>query len=818
MAARRDVRKTQAERLPRGRPVAALVLAALLPVVIFVVFLAVFISRQERAETEQFAADRAREIMNRVETEISSDIRAMLALAQATRDTPIVEGAQGRSSTSEALFPQWLGAAFWTLETRTPVYSTFDSRELEPAPQEWVDLVGETDDPVVGGIEKVYGEHAALIHLQVPQDERGLVLTLGLRPQVFQNIMMSELPEGAIGAIVDRKGNFLARSLDYERRIGTPATEFVRGAVAKGGAGLYRGRTYEGFENLTAYYTSPLTGWSTHIAISDALVDRPSSLATLIGLAGGITCLVLAGGLFFLVAQDNSRRTQSELALRNMQRMESIASLTGGVAHDFNNLLTVIIGNLQKLSRSRTEMSSAEVKAAIEGALSSSRRAANLTRSLLAFSRQQALEPHVIDVNAFVGDAADLVGRTIGEGYKVSADTDPAAGRVRVDESQLGSALLNLAVNARDAMPGGGSITFRSERAVLDRTAATALELSPGAYAKISVADNGPGMPAEVAEKAFDPFFTTKDVGKGTGLGLSQVEGFIRQSGGAVELVNRPGEGVTINLYLPTTDATLTVTAASGAAAAERSVKPLRVLVVEDEPIILAFATEMLEHLGHKVVACANADEALAHLQAAEFDLLFSDVVLPGGTSGADLARTSQKRWPMMKALLATGYARDQLNADQDGLTVMTKPYDRDQVVEKLAELFGEAPATKIAGKVLIVEDEPLIRMMAVDALEDADIEVAEAATGAEALDQLAADPAGFAAAIVDLGLPDVAGDELVEKIGELYPDLPLLVASGSRPDGLQSEGRAERAFLPKPYAPEALTSALDALLAGKTA
>lgn len=811
MAVRRDVKKTQAEHLPRGRPVAALVLAALLPVLIFVVFLAVTISRQEKAEAEEYAAARAREIINRVDAEVSSDIRAMTALMQATRNMATIDNGtpdRGRSRLTQGLFPQWEGVLFWTRETGTTLFSTFPSEELPPIPEEWAGQLGTGAEPVVGGIERVDGAPVAMLHLQELQDERQLVLSLGLRPRVYQDILMSELPEGSIGAIVDRKGNFLARSVDYENRIGTPATEFVRAAVARGGSGLYRGRTYEGFTNLTAYHTSPLTGWSSHVAISDALVDRPGSLATLIGLAGGVTCLVLAGGLIFLVAQDNSRRLRSEQTLRNMQRMESIASLTGGVAHDFNNLLTVIIGNLQKLSRSGADMSSEEARIAIDGALSSSRRAANLTRSLLAFSRQQALAPHVIDVNNFVTDAADLVRRTIGEAYDVRTNADPAAGRVRVDESQLGSALLNLAVNARDAMPDGGSITFGSKRVVLDKNAGS-LELAPGVYTQISVADNGPGMPTEVEEKAFDPFFTTKEVGKGTGLGLSQVDGFMRQSGGAVELINKPGVGVTINLYLPVTEDPLTMPASGHIHSASAVVKPLRVLVVEDEPIILAFATEMLEQLGHKVTACANAEEAFAQLEAAEFDLLFSDVVLPGGVSGADLARQSHLRWPHMKTLLATGYARDQLHADQDGLTVISKPYDRDQVSEKLIELFAEAPGQRLSGKVLIVEDEPLIRMMAVDALEEAELEVVEAGTGAEALKHLSSGHQDFAVAIVDLGLPDMKGTDLVEQIGELYPELPLLVASGARPDVLNGQV----AFLAKPYTPEELIAALDDLL-----
>ena len=315
------------------------------------------------------------------------------------------------------------------------------------------------------------------------------------------------------------------------RRVGTPATPFVREAIKSGKPeGTYAGRTYEGLENISAFAVSSLTGWSAHIAFSNAQVSEAANLALTIGAVGGAIVLGLAALLTWLVVRDAKRRQRQSLALAQAQRIESLGRLTGGIAHDFNNLLTIIIGNLQRAREAP------ERERGIDAALTAARRAADLTRSLMAYSRQQPLTPRVVDANACVREAIEVIGRTLGEAYVVKQDLAEQGGAIRVDPGQLTSALVNLAVNARDAMTDGGEITISTRF----RPASTDSASGEGGAIAITVSDNGPGMDADVASRAFEPFFTTKDVGKGTGLGLAQVQGFATQSGGSVELVTAP--------------------------------------------------------------------------------------------------------------------------------------------------------------------------------------------------------------------------------------------------------------------------------------
>jgi CheY-like chemotaxis protein/two-component sensor histidine kinase len=380
--------------------------------------------------------------------------------------------------------------------------------------------------------------------------------------------------------------------------------------------------------------------------------------------------------------RDLYRRQSAENYLAHARRVEVLGRLAGGIAHDFNNLLTVIIGSLE---RSRKRIEDARGAKEIDLAMTAAQRAAALTHSLLLYSRRQAEARETFDVNACVTDAAEIVRRTVGSAYEIRLELDPDAGAVIAQSAHLASALLNLAVNARDAMPDGGAITLRTQRCRISGDRGSH-GLPDGEYVAISVSDDGPGMPEEVAQRAFDPFFTTKDVGKGTGLGLAQVDAFARQNGGVAELETAPGRGVSVAMILPSGGEM----AAPPPVIQTQDVPPgLSVLLVEDEAGVRDHAAALLAELGCKVVACADAEAALSALETGEFDLLFSDIVLPGKLSGADLAERAHDLRPRMAVVLATGYPGEELAGRQTRWTVLRKPYG----LPELAEAFRKTLA-----------------------------------------------------------------------------------------------------------------------------
>jgi PAS domain S-box-containing protein len=364
---------------------------------------------------------------------------------------------------------------------------------------------------------------------------------------------------------------------------------------------------------------------------------------------------------------------QARAALFQSQKMETVGQLTGGIAHDFNNLLQVIIGNLELLQRSMPD-ESGQMQKRVANAMHGAKRAATLTQQLLAFSRRQPLSPRPTDVNQLVLGMSGLLDRTLGETVEVRTVLADALWQVEVDANQLESALINLAVNARDAMPGGGRLTIETANVHLDEeyTAGNA-EVRPGRYVVICVSDTGSGMTKEVLERAFEPFFTTKEVGRGTGLGLSQVYGFVAQSGGHVKIQSEAGEGTAVRIYLPHL---------AGAAAAEppeagpdtpKGRNTETVLVVEDDQDVRRYTVEVVRELGYQVIGAPDGPSALDLLRRrdAPVTLLFTDVVLPGGMDGRELAAEARRRHPELKVLFTTGYARGAVGAGAAGSSGM---------------------------------------------------------------------------------------------------------------------------------------------------
>lgn len=511
---------------------------------------------------------------------------------------------------------------------------------------------------------------------------------------------------------------------------------------------------------------------------------------------------------------------KTEAALRQSQKMEAVGNLAGGIAHDFNNLLQVITGSLQLLSRHVV----LDEKGAryVSNALAATDRGAQLAAQLLAFGRRQPLAPKVVNLGRMVRDMDGLIRRSIGEGVEV--DTVVAAGlwNTIVDPTNVETALLNLAINARDAMEGHGKLTIEIGNAVLDQHYAQAAEIGPGDYVMLAITDTGGGIPPEIIDKVFEPFFSTKPEGKGTGLGLSMVYGFVRQSNGHIRIYSEVGVGTTIRIYLPRSDAREEV--------ALQSLAPLTggteiILLVEDDDAVRETSVAILRDLGYSVLTARDAASGLAVIESgATIDLLFTDVVMPGPMKSTELARRAQAMLPGLAVLFTSGYTQNSIVHDgklDSGIEFISKPYAREQIARKvrqvldasrepqrLASLPGPDKPAVAAGprRALLVDDEALIRMSTTDMLEDLGLAVVEAGTLAQAE---AAFDASIDLLVVDLHLPDGHGLELARRLRGQRPDFAVVIATGENPrDVVHDLDRA--AVIGKPYDQAILKAAIE--------
>ena len=389
-------------------------------------------------------------------------------------------------------------------------------------------------------------------------------------------------------------------------------------------------------------------------------------------------------GQYFFIGRDMSERVLLESQLRQAQKMEAVGQLTGGVAHDFNNILTVIIGMTEILGQELAGNADlAPIVAAVDEAAS---RGAQLTQRMLAFARKQPLQARNFDMNEIVTRAATMLQRMLGEDIAMKSVLADGLWEALADPSQVEDAILNLAVNARDAMPSGGELVIETSNAMLDENyAAQNVEVMPGEYVAVSISDSGNGMAPEVLERVFEPFFTTKEVGRGTGLGLSMVYGFAKQSRGHVKIYSEIGHGTRVIVYLPR------------AAAAEReadTAQPARaqpegsemILVVEDNHAVRRVAVKMLQGFGYQVREAADGPSALAILkQAGEIDLLFTDLIMPKGMSGQELLTHARALRPGLKALFTSGYSEQFIKdkgATEEGVALLSKPYRSQNLAE----------------------------------------------------------------------------------------------------------------------------------------
>jgi PAS domain S-box-containing protein len=403
-----------------------------------------------------------------------------------------------------------------------------------------------------------------------------------------------------------------------------------------------------------------------------------------------------AGGSSFVgIVHDLTERKRTEEQLVQAQKMETVGQLSGGIAHDFNNLLTVIVGNAEVLSRQLKARP--DLQRLAEDIEHAGDRGAELTQRLLAFSRRQTLSPMEFDCNDHLEFMRALLRRMLREDIDIKTAFDADLRSTFADPAQLESAVLNLALNAQDAMPGGGCLTLTTANLPLDgEYASLHPEVRPGEYVMIAITDNGEGMPKEVLDHVFEPFFTTKEVGKGSGLGLSMVYGFAKQSNGHVAIYSEPSLGTTVRIYLPATASKagkprIETPTKDEALPIRLQVRQETVLVVEDDPFVRTYAVNCLASLGYRVVEALDGGDALKKLSdGVNADILFTDVVMPGGISGWELAERARQAWPALRVLLTSGYALETLAANgrlPSGLAILNKPYRKADLAHRLHEV-----------------------------------------------------------------------------------------------------------------------------------
>jgi signal transduction histidine kinase len=523
------------------------------------------------------------------------------------------------------------------------------------------------------------------------------VIMVAVLPKEFSDFY-SQLAgnTGASFSLIKADGAILARHPvpPGVTRFG-PNSGFIRSVAAQPEGGIVTGTSVDGFERRIGYRK---LGYA-DLYVSDGLPTEAILAAwrqTMTPhLYFGIPATLFLFGLVILIKRrtqefyaEAERRELAEQALRQSQKMEAVGQLTGGVAHDFNNLLTIIIGNLGIAKRGVVE---ARAERALVNALAGAERAAQLTQRLLAFSRLQPLNPRAVDVNRLIVNVSDILTRSLGETIALETISGAGLWKIEADVSELESALLNLAINARDAMPNGGKLTIETSNAYLDEEYCSQNGgLRPGQYVLIAVSDNGVGMSPATVDRVFEPFFTTKETGKGTGLGLSQVYGFIKQSGGHVKIYSELGEGSAVKLYLPRHDGEEAIIPADDPAGSERG-RGETILIVEDDDGVRQYAAEILRDLNYQVIEAKDSASALRLLDAEKkFDLLLTDVVLPG-KNGRELANEVEGRRPGTKVIFMTGYSRNAIvhqgRLDR-GTELISKPLIEAVVARKIRQVL----------------------------------------------------------------------------------------------------------------------------------
>jgi len=725
----------------------ALVLAVLLPAIVVAGFAIVYVYREERANFENSMRETTRALALLLDNEFQSQE----GLVRALSTSPILDTgdyatfyAHARAAVagtdSNITLTDTEGRQF--LNTHLP----FDRLLARPGRFTELRRRHGAMRPLVSDLyySDVTRRYGYAVQLPVLRNGRLLhYIEIGTPAAQLQSLFVQQnLPEGWIGTIVDRKGLVAARTVEPGRFVGQQAPQGFRERLVHSSEGVYDGLTLTGVPASIFYSQAPLSEWTFAISVPQEQMDGPALRASV--LVGTVAFLVMALGILGAIAVARgtayaieglrrsaeelgrggraaprrygireidaasaamswasdeihshraqleqrvadavARAEQSQRALLQAQKLEALGRLTGGIAHDFNNVLQTLTSGLQLASLSSTDQ---RVRALLEPCQRAVKRAVDLTRQLMVFARVQDARLETIDMARQLQAALPLLKGGLPSNIDCRLDASGGLWPVTVDTLQLELALLNLTMNARDAMPEGGVLRIGADNVVLAEEAG---DLAAGRYVRVTVADSGVGMSPEVLARAVDPFFTTKGVGRGTGMGLAQAYGFGKQSGGALVLRSRPGEGTVASLYLPA--ATMPAAHAEHEERmVERAAQQGRILFVEDDALVRDVVAPALRTAGFEVDVADSGDDALARLESGRlFDVVFSDVVMPGKLGGIELAQLTRARFPGVAVVLATGYSDRRV--DLEGVRVLAKPYEMDAVVRLLNEALQEA-------------------------------------------------------------------------------------------------------------------------------
>jgi signal transduction histidine kinase/ActR/RegA family two-component response regulator len=677
-------------------------LAALLPLVILSAALGTAWLRHQQDAIAREALNHVERISILLEQELGTQVAILRTLA----DSALLDGPLDEAAFAELARRTRRNLPLWT----TVVLSDPDGNRLVDVPEpvagiargRIIDMASharavETREPVIGRILRGPRNRPAFA-IRVPaarDDHVRHVVSAVVEPTAIRDLLFSgDVPAAWLGAVIDGDGHIVARRIGASSLVGEPASDSARAAIARAASGIYEGANREGSTAVVAYRVLPGSNWSVHIAIPREIYLAPVTRSFWLMFGGAVATLALVAAFLWLLGREIRLNRRDEAALAEAQRLEALGRMTGGVAHDFNNLLMIMQGSAEILKRRRADPEGT-VKFA-DAILAAADRGQAITRQLLAFARRSSHVAVSFDLGSRAADLVTLLKGSARGNIQIGVSIPNDVWPVHADPSALEVALINLAVNARDAMPGGGQLTVTARNANLHKGSNEGSGLS-GDFVAIEVHDTGTGIAQEDLDRVFEPFFTTKPTGQGTGLGLSQVYGFARQSGGAVTVASQPGQGSTFTLYLPRG---AEAPAQSPVTGASEQTDEGRVLLVEDNREVAEVTENMLSASGYAVVWAASPAAALSLLDRSEpFDLVLSDIVMEGGMSGLDLAERLRERRPDLPVVLMTGYSEALATGSSRGLRVLSKPFREAEVTAALRAARrgpAQAPASNV--------------------------------------------------------------------------------------------------------------------------
>ncbi|MHB2205681.1 ATP-binding protein [Methylobacterium sp. CM6257] len=676
------------------RGLVLLALSALLPLVLLSGGLSFLLLRQEQTAMRSEAVHQVDQMLGSVDRELFTQLELLKVLAQSPMldsEQPNLAAFHDLAERFQSQLPLWHRIILADTQSHmlvrtgypfgTPLPHLVDEQSYRRVLDTGKPTIGDVAGPGPSG----KGPPRASFRVPVMRDGKIRFVLTGVVSieRLTRLLATSGLDPAWRPYLVDGSAR-IAASLRTPASVGMQAMLPTIRARENGSAGVYDGVSPDGQPLVTAFRKSDRTGWSVHVAIPLTAYNRPLTDAAWILAVAGVATVLLTATLVLLLRRELHAQRRESLARERTVRMEALGRMTGGVAHDFNNLLMVILGNLEMLSRRSHEPRLERYVAAIRKA---AERGTHLTRELLAFSRGQGNQSEVVDLNERLVSTLTMIRQFVSGHIHVQTELVPGRHAVRLDPLQFDLALLNIAANARDAMPDGGSLRITTRRAPLpDRSGREGIALT--------ISDTGSGIPAEALPHVFEPFFTTKEVGKGTGLGLSQVYGFAKAASGAADIESRAGQGTTVTLYLPLAHEEVPEAARkpAGADTAADGAAPARVVLVDDNDEVRTVTAAFLEDAGFRVEQANNAQAGLDLIERrGGADILVSDLIMPGGMDGLAFANEARRRWPDMPVILVSGYSASAARATELGYPLYMKPFDMAELARGIQAHLGRS-------------------------------------------------------------------------------------------------------------------------------